>query len=894
MPQPRKSSERRPANGKPTPSNDRVAEAIVFAALAAQVLLLVALVLHRPDGGTARGIVGSVGRFAAYVVYGLFGVLSYLLVSLGIWTTSLRLARKSLTSPRWRAAGFVLFLVGGCTLVHQFFPRSELVAAPGQFFGYDPGGALGAGAHSLVAPAFGNVGTFLFSTVLLCTGIAFATDWLLYEMAYGLLRRAGSLFGLLKRFWPEPVLAAGPVDAPAALVESSKRAKDAAAEAASMRSATAAPPAASPAPLLTFPPGAASGATSIDDPVIEIPADLADRLAPAEVKTEKKSRTPKEPSPKESSEKEAASKESSAKETADAPDTKSDDPKDALDADDAAVDPADAPAPPRPVLQVKLEPPVAAPAPAESAATGNVAQGPKRFRIGGVKLERPRKEGEYEFPSHQLLERPKPRNLKQLEQAIQSNADVLQRTLAEFKIDGQVVAFQQGPVVTMLEVALAPGTKVTKIHALADDLAMALKAEAVRIVAPIPGKSTVGVEIPNPVRDDVRMLQLLESPEFLASTAHIPMLLGCAADGRPLVEDLASMPHLLIAGSTGSGKSVCINTILLSILTTRTPDDVRLILIDPKQVELAFFAEIPHLLSPVVTDMKRASAVLEWALDKMEERYDTLRRFEVRNIAAYNELGEKAILARAKELEMDDEVVHAKLPYIVIVVDELADLMLSVGKDVETAITRLAQKSRAVGIHVILATQRPSTDVITGLIKANMPTRIAFKVASKIDSRVILDQNGADKLLGMGDMLYMPPRSSTIARAQCTYASDREVKRIVGFLRERYTQAFSDELVQLSTQPLLDSSEKDELYDQAVRIVLGEQRGSASLLQRALSVGYTRASRLLDLMRAEGVVGAYKGSKASEVLMSLEDYEARVAAAGGSSPSDDDAGDDGN
>jgi S-DNA-T family DNA segregation ATPase FtsK/SpoIIIE len=505
-----------------------------------------------------------------------------------------------------------------------------------------------------------------------------------------------------------------------------------------------------------------------------------------------------------------------------------------------------------------------------------------RTRPAEPRIERPRGAGEYEFPSPQLLERPKPRNLKALEKAIQENAEVLQRTLQEFRIEGQVVAYQQGPVVTMLEVALAPGTKVTKIHSLADDIAMALKAESVRIVAPIPGKSTVGVEIPNPIRDDVRMLSLLESEEFQGTKAAIPMLLGAAADGRPLVEDLAGMPHLLIAGSTGSGKSVCINTILLSVLMTRTPDEVRLILIDPKQVELAFFADVPHLLSPVVTDMKRASAVLEWALDKMEERYDLLRRFEVRNIASYNELGETEILRRAKELEMDDEVVQVKLPYVVIVVDELADLMLTVGKDVETAITRLAQKSRAVGIHVILATQRPSTDVITGLIKANMPTRIAFKVASKIDSRVILDQNGAEKLLGMGDMLYMPPRSSTIARAQGTYAADREVKRVVSYLRERYPQDFSEELVNLSSAPLLDASEKDELYDQAVRIVLAEQRGSASLLQRALSIGYTRASRLLDLMRAEGVVGAYKGSKASEVQMTLEEYEARVAAQGGS------------
>jgi len=841
MPESKKSSDRRRV---------RTAEALWLAAFAAQLLLLVALVLHGPDDGRSRGFVGAVGNFAAAVVYGLFGVLSFPLIALGLWTTALRLARKELSSPRWRIAGFVLFLAGGCALVHQFFPRTAVGGHP-SFLGPDPGGALGAGVFALTEPAFGLVGAFLVAVVLLCTGIAFATDWLLYEMAYAVVRRAGSLFGLLKRFWPEPALAGAVTQLPAEPKPVSRKKSAAAESATKLDSAAVAEPPEAPAAkpaaaakvisATTLVPDAAPAAKGgaaakaeeepqdfdlvFDDPVVEVPEELARRLAP--------------PLPP------------------------------------ATPEPAPAPEPPKPVLQVKIEAP----------------ELPKRG--SGPRIEKPRGEGEYELPSRQLLERPKPRNLKQLEQAIQANAEILQRTLAEFKVEGQVVAYQQGPVVTMLEVSLAPGTKVTKIHALSDDLAMALKAEAVRIVAPIPGKSTVGVEIPNPVRDDVRMLSLLEAPEFGASRTAIPMLLGCAADGRPLVEDLSTMPHLLIAGSTGSGKSVCINTLLLSILMTRSPDEVRLILIDPKQVELAFFSEIPHLLSPVVTDMKRASAVLEWALDKMEERYDILRRFEVRNIQGYNELGEKAILARAKELELDDEVVQVRLPYVVIVVDELADLMLAVGKDVETAITRLAQKSRAVGIHVVLATQRPSTDVITGLIKANMPTRIAFKVASKIDSRVILDQNGAEKLLGMGDMLYMPPRSSNILRAQGTYASDREVKRIVGFLRERYTQKFSEELVQLSTAPLLDASEKDELYDQAVRIVLTEQRGSASLLQRALAIGYTRASRLLDLMRAEGVVGAYKGSKASEVPMTLEEYEARVAAMGGGtggSASEDDAG----
>jgi S-DNA-T family DNA segregation ATPase FtsK/SpoIIIE len=821
---------------------DLAVEAMLFGALAAQVLLLVALVVHGPAPGPSTSVVGVVGRFLAGALYAGFGVVSFALLASTIYTTVLALVRKSVSAPRWRAVGIVLLVVGACALIHQLLPNGYAAEDGGRPYGRAPGGLLGETVFTLLKVPFGSFGSFVFSIVLLCTGFAFATDWLLYEMAFDGLKWLGGAGSLFSRFWPKgPLLAAAGASKSAAAPAKPERSKKE--EAAAQRAELAGAPS---AVAVLDEDEEPTGEVLLDDPEILVPADLVPPPMP-----------------------------------------KSDEPRIAakrVPAEKPDADELEAPEPPKPFLQVKLEEPkqekIEKPA-APKPATG-----------GAPKVERPRTKGEYEFPSHQLLDHPKPRNLKQLEQAIQQNAEILQKTLAEFKVEGQVVAFQQGPVVTMLEVALAPGTKVTKIHALADDLAMALKAESVRIVAPIPGKSTVGVEIPNPIRDDVRMLSILESQEFKDSKAAIPLILGAAANGKPIVEDLATMPHLLIAGSTGSGKSVCINTILLSILMTRTPDEVRLILVDPKQVELSFFADIPHLLAPVVTDMKRASQVLEWALDKMEERYDTLRRFECRNIGAYNELGEKAILARAKDLEMDDEVVQVKMPYVVIVVDELADLMLTVGRDVETAITRLAQKSRAVGIHVILATQRPSTDVITGLIKANMPTRIAFKVASKVDSRVILDQNGADKLLGMGDMLYLPPRSSMIDRAQGTYAADREVKRVVGFLRERYPQEFNDELVQIGTQPLLDSSEKDELYDQAVRIVLTEQRGSASLLQRALSIGYTRSSRLLDLMRAEGVVGAYKGSKASEVQMTIEEYEARVAAQGGapSSASSEESG----
>ncbi len=498
---------------------------------------------------------------------------------------------------------------------------------------------------------------------------------------------------------------------------------------------------------------------------------------------------------------------------------------------------------------------------------------------------------DYEFPPVDLLDKVRAREMRAEEEGIQANARVLEETLGHFKVEARVVGYTRGPVVTMFELTLGAGIKASKIHSLSEDLAIALKAP-VRVVAPLPGKSTVGIEVPNAVREDVRLRGLLDTDTYRKSTASIPLLIGVDAGGAHRVEDLTNMPHLLIAGATGSGKSVCINSIIMSVLMTRTPGDVRFILVDPKQVELSFFSRIPHLLSPVVTDMKRAVSVLEWAVGQMEERYDLLAMMQVRNIAGFNELGPAGIKARLEQLGDADRDVPTHLPYVVIVVDELADLMMTAGKDIEVLITRLAQKSRAVGIHTVLATQRPSTDVITGLIKANMPTRMAFQVTSKVDSRVVMDQNGAEKLLGKGDMLYLPPRTANLVRAQATFVADAEVKRVCDFLAERHEPQFNRELTQVCSGAFLSEDEKDELYDQAVRIVLEEQRGSASLLQRALEIGYTRSSRLLDLMRREGIVGAYKGSKASEVLVTLEDYEKRRAAAAKDAAAEEDAGDD--
>ncbi len=502
-------------------------------------------------------------------------------------------------------------------------------------------------------------------------------------------------------------------------------------------------------------------------------------------------------------------------------------------------------------------------------------------------LVRPPKAGDWKLPPLDLLDESEKVAASALEKEIKANAAVLEGSLKSFGIEAAVVAAEKGPVVTMYELELAAGTKVSKIISLSDDLAIALKAQSVRVVAPIPGKSTVGIEVPNSLRERVRMKELIGSNAYKKDLDAIPLFLGKDVGGKPLIDDLAQMPHLLIAGATGSGKSVMVNSIICSILCTRSPEEVKLILIDPKMVELQPFQKVPHLLCPVVTNPRKAATILEWACAKMDGRYELLSQVGVKNIASYNQLGEKEVKKRLDAAFVEGETpVH--LPYIVLIIDELADLMLLAAKEVETSITRLAQKSRAVGIHVILATQRPSTDVITGLIKANLPTRVAFQVASKIDSRVILDNNGAEKLLGAGDMLYTPPRSSTIVRSQATFVSEPEIRRIVSYLGELGQPAFSQELIQTSGGATSDD-DNDELYEQAVRIVLEQQRGSASLLQRALGIGYTRASRLIDIMRREGIVGDFKGSKSSEVMMTLKDWESRQQASSNSDSHNEEA-----
>jgi S-DNA-T family DNA segregation ATPase FtsK/SpoIIIE len=486
----------------------------------------------------------------------------------------------------------------------------------------------------------------------------------------------------------------------------------------------------------------------------------------------------------------------------------------------------------------------------------------------------------YELPPLSLLEEPQPFPYEEHDQRLRERAALLEKTFTDFGLNVKVVGINTGPVITQYEVALETGLRLHKVTRLADDIALNLKVPSVRMVAPIPNKNTVGVEIPNQHRAVVRLKEVILTAGKKTIKSKIPLFLGKDTEGRPLVYDLAEMPHLLIAGRTGTGKSVCMNAIILSMLMTRRPDEVKMIMIDPKMLELSEYGKVPHLMHPVVKDMKKAEAILSWAVDKMEERYDLLSRVRVRGIAGYNELTSEEIHRRLGPLDEEELArVPDKMPYIVIFVDEMNDLMMTMKREVEGHIIRLAQKSRAAGIHLVVATQKPTVDVITGLIKSNLPARICFQVSSRTDSRVVLDEMGADKLLGKGDMLFLQPGTSTLIRSQGTYAADEEITRVVDYLE--CEPCYVQELVHLSTRKdgegggsLIDNLRaRDEVYEQAIEVIVREGRGSVSLLQRALGIGYGRAARLIDFMAEDGIVGAYNGSNAREVLYDPEKWE---------------------
>ena len=764
-----------------------------------------------PPHARATNACGFLGSAVASGLYEWLGLGAWLAVGAVAGFDLTLLRRRALPDLPVRTAGAIVALAGCCTLLAMFLPA--WIARPV----WGPGGHAGAAGRLFAEGYFASTGAAIIVGAITAGGLFLACDALVLR----------------------GVAAAGMVAA--AIVAAGRTAFEAIADRLARR------PAADDTPALraAFPglAGRIAGTADEDDDDADSIADDSDDEDGDTLQIRVKRR-----------EKPIVDD--------DEVDDSADEALAVDDADDSADEEEAAPAPVQPVVPIKSLASRRRPTPAPL----QMAPDPS---------------ADYELPSLELLLPAEQLELEEQEQEVRDRARVLEKTFADFGFKVRVVEIETGPVISQYEIELEAGLRLAKIANLADDLAIALRVPSVRIVAPIPGKNSVGIEVPNTTRQMVRLREVIEETQAKSRNMKIPLYFGKDVAGNPMVFDMASLPHLLIAGRTGTGKSVCLNSIIVSMLMTRRPDEVRMLMIDPKMVELTPYKSLPHLMHPVVTDMKKAEAILAWAVDKMEERYAMLAKVGVRHLSQYNQLGREELLKRFQPAsEEEAQAIPTTMPYIVMIADEIADMMMTAGKEIEQHIIRLAQKSRAVGIHLILATQKPTVDVITGLIKSNLPARIAFQVASRTDSRVVLDECGAERLLGNGDMLFLSPGTSQILRGQGTYLSDEEIGRVMAAIGTSEPQ-YAAELVNLQPAPSGDvakgpsAKDRDEMYEAAVEVVIREGRGSVSLLQRALGVGYGRGARLIDFMAEDGVVGQYAGSQAREVLITMEQWAAR-------------------
>jgi len=810
---------------------------VALALIALNVFLGLALATYDPADPPSTLVypanahaVNACGRSGAWIAHTLFEGFGwsawYILVSLIVFDVRL-LSRRPIVDPWLRAAGWLGSVLGLTTLSSMTLGR----LSPGPAIG--AGGYLGAAGRTWLQMHFANAGAYILALSTFAAGLLLCTDYVLVQLAWGIAGRAGRILG-----------SRGPL--------------------ASARRNPAAKP------IAKLKDDCQVGAPVADEPTIKILGksksdDVNEQEEEDVVPIRKKTAAAAAAAAAEAAAEEDVDEETADEETSEA---------------EAAVATAGATQ-----SAADKEKPARKPVRGKTGATDNRDEVMQELDAAARAVE---ETPDYQLPSIEMLLEGEEIHFEEHEKEVRRKAKILEKTFLDFGFKIKVKDIETGPVIAQFEIELEPGLRLSKITSLADDLAIALRVPSVRIVAPIPGKNTVGIEVPNAERQLVRIRDVIEEANAKQlRKMGIPLYLGQDVSGKPIVVDLATLPHLLIAGRTGTGKSVCLNSIIISMLMTRRPDEVRMLMIDPKMVELSPYKTLPHLMHPVVTDMRKAEAILAWAVEKMEERYALLARAGVRHISVYNQLGEEELMDRL-EPENDDErsQIPQYLPYIVIVADEIADLMMTAGKEVEQHIIRLAQKSRAVGIHLVLATQKPTVDVITGLIKSNLPARIAFQVASRTDSRVVLDEMGADKLLGNGDMLFLWPGTSTLLRGQGTYVSDDEINKVIEFVGTTEPQ-FAKELVQLKL-PEADGEKsgklpnRDEMYEAAVDLIVREGRGSVSLLQRGLGIGYGRAARLVDYMAEDGIVGQYNGSQAREVLLTVEQWEAMSGGGEGS------------
>ena len=863
--------------GARQPRNTRRNEIVAVSLLALAALLLLCLVFFNPDdpslnsagGDATRNLAGPVGAHVADALLQSVGLAAYLLPLLLLAAAWRRFRDRRIHAPLPRAAGLLILLLSAAALL-------ALAGLPPLFDrSVQPGGLVGALVASSLASALNTVGAGVLLLAAAAAGLLLATNFSFaraYDRVVQALNDPSSyLYAQRERFraWRAnrreraQRRAAERRAARAARAEEQRLRNEEAAAARLAETARRAATNDSAFAAIRRSASATEDALSNEDEAIRAKAaelaraeaDLASILSPrppdagvaaAPVSPGKNGATVQNGAP--------AAKRAAAV----APPARAfEEELEAEEEDDFAeveemVRGAE-------VVRTEAdeEDELAYAAPPRAGARAAAAQ-PKRAAKGAAVVE------DYQLPELDFLNHPAPRFERADEELLELATHVAEKC-REFNVTGRIEHICPGPVVTTYEFKPDPGVKYARVTGLVDDLCLALKAESVRIDR-LPGKAHVGIEVPNPRRENIMLREVLESRAFRESQSKLTLALGKTIDGLNYVADLARMPHLLIAGATGTGKSVCLNSLVVSILYKASPDDVKFIMIDPKRLELGLYADIPHLATPIITEPKKAANALKWAVAEMERRYKQLAGWSVRNIDGYNAEVER----RNNVLDFDDEGQPWKpLPYVVIIIDELADLMMTSGHEVEEAITRLAQMARAVGIHLVLATQRPSVDVITGLIKANFPSRIAFRVSSKVDSRTIIDANGAEQLLGRGDMLFLPPGTSRLIRVHGAYLDETEVGRIVAHIKAQSRPVY-DETITLSEEEAAGgdgvSGERDELFEPALRICVEMKRASTSVLQRRLRIGYGRAAAILDAMEREGFIGQADGSRPRPVL----------------------------